>query len=113
MIAGKEYNGLMADIWSCGIILYAMICGYLPFEDEDTNILYQKILSGVFELPDFLSKQAKNILQKILNTNPNTRYNITQIRKHPWFSLYSYNSQDNNGTIIGQDQISVNKYLIV
>jgi 5'-AMP-activated protein kinase, catalytic alpha subunit len=44
MIAGKDYHGLKVDIWSCGVILYAMICGFLPFEDPDTNKLYGKIL---------------------------------------------------------------------
>jgi len=48
MIAGKTYNGLQVDIWSCGVILYAMICGYLPFEDPDTNKLYTKIMKGEY-----------------------------------------------------------------
>ena len=51
MIEGKLYNGLEVDIWSCGIIMYALICGYLPFEDQNTKVLYQKILLGEFEIP--------------------------------------------------------------
>jgi 5'-AMP-activated protein kinase catalytic alpha subunit len=43
MIKGIKYHGLKVDIWSCGIIMYAMICGFLPFEDDDTNELYRKI----------------------------------------------------------------------
>ncbi len=43
MIQGKRYSGYMVDIWSCGIIMFAMICGYLPFEDPVTNNLYKKI----------------------------------------------------------------------
>lgn len=46
MIAGKEYEGLMADIWSCGVILFAMVCGYLPFEDPETSKLYKLILNA-------------------------------------------------------------------
>lgn len=46
MIAGKKYVGLRVDIWSAGVILYAMICGYLPFDDPDTQELYKKIMSG-------------------------------------------------------------------
>ena len=55
MIAGKRYIGLNSDIWSCGIILYAMTCGYLPFEDPNTNKLYKKILSCDYLMPGFIS----------------------------------------------------------
>ena len=48
MIAGERYFGAKVDVWSCGVILYAMICGYLPFEDPDTAKLYKKILRGDF-----------------------------------------------------------------
>ena len=58
MIAGKRYHGLGSDIWSMGIILYAMTCGYLPFEDPDTASLYKKILKGDFVLPQFVSQDC-------------------------------------------------------
>lgn len=51
MIAGKRYNGLMSDVWSCGVILFAMVCGYLPFEDPNTNLLYKKILGADYSIP--------------------------------------------------------------
>jgi 5'-AMP-activated protein kinase catalytic alpha subunit len=46
MVSGMKYDGLKADIWSCGVIFYALICGYLPFDDPDTQILYEKIIKG-------------------------------------------------------------------
>lgn len=46
MIAGKKYSGITVDLWSCGVIMYALICGYLPFEDPNTSILYKKIIAG-------------------------------------------------------------------
>ena len=55
MIVGKRYNGLNADLWSLGVILYAMTCGYLPFEDPDTNKLYKKILRCDYLLPPFVT----------------------------------------------------------
>ena len=55
MIAGKQYYGLKADIWSMGVILFAMVCGYLPFEDKNTSQLYKKIMNGEYQLPSYLS----------------------------------------------------------
>ena len=66
MVAGKTYNGLMTDIWSAGVILYAMLCGYLPFEDSNTSELYKKIMNTDPVLPNFLSKNAKGMLMGIL-----------------------------------------------
>jgi 5'-AMP-activated protein kinase catalytic alpha subunit len=113
MIAGKKYNGLIADIWSCGVILYAMICGYLPFEDDNTNILYKKILKGAFELPEFLSRSAKDLLKKILNTDPETRYKIVDIRKHSWMkSAMSNIENQSEGIIVGYNSIPVLLFVI-
>ena len=89
MIAGKSYHGLGADIWSSGIIMFAMICGYLPFEDQNTSKLYQKILNGDYKIPKWVSDEARDLLKKILNTNPRDRYTIEDIRKHPWFKITS------------------------
>ena len=85
MIAGKKYLGANVDIWSCGVIMFALICGFLPFEDPDTSKLYKKILSGEFKIPSFVSKDASDLMQKILNTDPEKRVKITDIRAHQWF----------------------------
>ena len=76
MIKGEQYFGLGADIWSSGVILFAMVCGYLPFDDKNTNKIYKKIINSDFELPKFLSEQAKDLITKILNPDPLLRYNI-------------------------------------
>ena len=62
MIAGKKYWGLKSDIWSSGVVLYAMVCGFLPFEDPKTSNLYKKILAGDFKIPKFLSQDCANFL---------------------------------------------------
>lgn len=70
MIANKKYSGLNVDIWSCGVILFAMVCGYLPFEDSNTSNLYKKILSGSYVLPPFISNDLKDLLSCILCVDP-------------------------------------------
>ena len=88
MIAGKRYNGLQVDIWSCGVILFAMLAGYLPFEDPNTSALYKKILSGDYKIPKFVSNEGKDLISKILNTDPAKRYTIQDIRRHPFMNLF-------------------------
>jgi 5'-AMP-activated protein kinase catalytic alpha subunit len=63
-----------------------MVCGYLPFEDPDTAKLYKKILKGDFTIPKFVSPDGKDLIKKILNTDPDTRYTESDIKKHKWFN---------------------------
>ncbi len=70
MIAGKKYEGLNVDVWSCGVILFAMVCGYLPFEDPNTSALYKKILAGDYTIPKFVSSDARDLIKGILTTEP-------------------------------------------
>ena len=86
MIAGQRYHGSHVDIWSCGVILFALICGYLPFEDANTGNLYKKILSGDFKIPKFVSDLPRDMMKCILNTKPEQRYRVSDIRKHPWYA---------------------------
>ena len=85
MVSGKKYNGFKTDIWAIGIILYAMSCGYLPFEDSDNEILFQKILECDLEFPNFLSFECIDIIKKILNVNPYDRFYINDIKEHSFY----------------------------
>ena len=87
MIKGNFYKGINIDIWSSGIILYAMICGYLPFDDKNDELLYSKIMKGEFIIPNFISDSGKDLINKILCVDPDKRIRIKDIKNHPWFKL--------------------------
>ena len=85
MVSGNKYNGFKIDIWSSGIILFAMLCGYLPFEDDSNDVLFQKILECKLDYPDFLSEYSIDLMNKILVTDPQKRIDIINIKKHPFY----------------------------
>ncbi|KAK4377599.1 hypothetical protein RND71_003895 [Anisodus tanguticus] len=81
----KGYNGAKVDIWSCGIILFVLNAGYLPFTDSNLMVMYRKIYKGEFRCPKWTSHGLKMLLTRLLDTNPETRISIEQIRNDPWF----------------------------
>ena len=83
--AGCDF--VKAEIWSSGILLYSMLCGRTPFEDPSCMQVYQNILAGVFEIPDHVSEDAKDLLRRLLTSDPAQRIDFAGIRKHPWFRL--------------------------
>ena len=85
MVCGDKYNGHMIDIWSTGIILFAMVCGYLPFEDPDNDILFQKILKCKIRYPDYLSDITKDLMKKILVVDPTKRITLEEIKHHSFY----------------------------
>ena len=87
MVSGKSYNGFYIDVWSTGIILFAMMCGYLPFEDPDNDILFKKILAGRLHYPSHLSPLAKDIMKRILVKDPEKRIKIEEIKEHEFYLI--------------------------
>ncbi|KAL7411574.1 kinase-like domain-containing protein [Mrakia frigida] len=85
VISGKLYAGPEIDIWSCGVILYVMLCGRLPFDDEYIPTLFKKINGGIYHLPAYLSPDAKYLLSQMLIVDPVKRITISEIRQLPWF----------------------------
>lgn len=86
MLAGRRYTGEEVDVWSLGIILYALVCGALPFDDDDDGVMKDKILKGEFELPDVLSEECLDLITRILQQEPTARPTIKDILRHPWFT---------------------------
>jgi serine/threonine protein kinase len=89
LVINEKYYGQMADIWSCGVIIYAMLCGTLPFEDdpdneqgEDMVLLYKYIMETKVKFPVPLSPDARDLVSRILDTDPNTRATIAEIKAH-------------------------------
>ncbi|XP_022647477.1 5'-AMP-activated protein kinase catalytic subunit alpha-2-like isoform X1 [Varroa destructor] len=85
VISGKLYAGPEVDIWSCGIILYALLCGTLPFDDEHVPTLFRKIKSGIFPIPDYLHKSVVSLLIHMLQVDPMKRATMEDIKAHDWF----------------------------
>ena len=110
MIAGKEYTGYKVDIWSSGVILFAMICGYLPFEDPKTSKLYKKILKGVYTSPSYISESAKDLLKNILKTDPDQRFNIEEIKSHQWLNQIS--QEICPGILVGYQNINIDTTIL-
>ena len=75
------------DIWSSGITLFAMICGFLPFDEESKSVLYKKILSTDYTIPKHVSSEARDLVKRILVKDINQRLTISQIMDHPWFNM--------------------------
>lgn len=86
VISGRLYAGPEVDVWSCGVILYVMLVGRLPFDEESIPELFHRISQGVYNIPDFLSAGARNLLKKMLIVNPMDRITVEKLIKDPWFT---------------------------
>ncbi|MQM02290.1 hypothetical protein Taro_035056 [Colocasia esculenta] len=85
VINRKGYDGAKADIWSCGVVLFVLLAGYLPFHDSNLMEMYRKIGKAEFKCPNWFPHEVRRLLSKILDPNPRTRISTAKIMENSWF----------------------------
>lgn len=101
IIYGKPYRGDKADIWSCGIILYALLCGFLPFDGGDLRNTLKLVKKGEYMLPPWMSEEAIDLVQSILQKDPENRITLTDMWEHPLLKKYENHPLLKSGLAIG------------
>nr|CAD2165394.1 unnamed protein product [Meloidogyne enterolobii] len=84
VIRGEKYDGRKADVWSCGVILYALLVGALPFDDDNLRNLLEKVKKGSFHIPHFVPSDCQGLLRSMVEVNPTKRISLQDVFKHPW-----------------------------
>ena len=84
-ISGKPYNGKTNDIWSCGVILFAMVTGQLPWTKRNQAQLFEQIKKGEYRVPEYLSRNCQNLIKGLLCVDTKARLTVQQAMAHPWF----------------------------
>ncbi|XP_051143743.1 CBL-interacting serine/threonine-protein kinase 11-like [Andrographis paniculata] len=87
ILAKKGYDGAKVDVWMCGVILFVLTAGYLPFNDHNLMNMYRKIYKGEFRCPKWMSPDLRRFIARLLDTNPARRITIDEIKEDPWFKI--------------------------
>ncbi|CAA3013453.1 CBL-interacting serine threonine- kinase 6-like [Olea europaea subsp. europaea] len=112
VIGKKGYDGAKADIWSCGVILYVLLAGYLPFQDDNIVAMYKKIYRGDFKCAPWFSSEARRLITKMLDPNPSTRISIAKIMDSSWFKKStprSFRTKGEQEFAAVEDEVNIGK----
>ncbi|EUC34015.1 hypothetical protein COCVIDRAFT_15083 [Bipolaris victoriae FI3] len=95
LLQAKQYTGPEVDVWSFGIVLYVLVCGKVPFDDQSMPQLHAKIKKGHVDYPPWLSTECRNLIHRMLQTDPAQRLTLSEIMVHPWLTK-GFNSPPEN-----------------
>ncbi|KAL2818972.1 hypothetical protein BDW59DRAFT_125908 [Aspergillus cavernicola] len=96
LLQARQYTGPEVDVWSFGIVLYVLVCGKVPFDDQSMPKLHAKIKQGVFEYPPGLTAECRHIISRMLVTDPKQRASLAEIMSHPWMTKGFGGAPDNH-----------------
>uniref|UniRef100_H2YPM9 non-specific serine/threonine protein kinase n=1 Tax=Ciona savignyi TaxID=51511 RepID=H2YPM9_CIOSA len=97
VIRGEKYDGRTADVWSCGVILFALLVGALPFDDDNLRHLLEKVKRGVYHIPHFISPDAQNLLRGMIEVKPEKRLTLQAVLSHKWMTAGDVNGVTDMG----------------
>lgn len=98
VVRGEKYDGRRADVWSCGVILYALLVGALPFDDDNLRHLLEKVKRGVFHIPHFVPQECQTLLRAMIEVDAEKRITLTEVLRHPWVVGSGANSSSSSSS---------------
>jgi serine/threonine protein kinase len=98
----RPYDGPKVDIWSLGVVLYVLVCGYLPFEAVVFNVLRSQVINGSYKIPFFLSEDCTSLINGMLTVDPERRITLVDIINHKWLKF------DGETTTVGANSNTAN-----